>query len=77
MSNTPYRISFVIREFEDSNGNLKKIWGRCGTAWINKDKEGNVKNVSLNFDYFPVPIKELVAFPQDEDEGKRTERTPF
>jgi len=71
----PYRISFVVREYQDDEGKTRKVWDRCGTAWINKDDEGEVKNVSIKFDFIPIPITEFVAFPPEN--GDREKKAPF
>lgn len=66
----PFRVSFVVREYADDEGKTRKVWDRCGTAWVNKYDDGTVKNVSIKFDFIPVPVTEFVAFPQENGDKK-------
>lgn len=70
----PYRLSFVVREFTDDEGKSRKVWDRCGTVWVNKDTDGEIKNISVKFDFIPVPIVEFAAFPQQNGDK---DKVPF
>ena len=60
----------AITTYKDGDGNERKSYARCGTAFINETRDGE-QVINLKFDFQPVgPDVEIACFkPKPKDEG--------
>lgn len=70
MSNSKYFPIQAVTTYTDNEGNERKSYARCGSAFLNQTRDG-AEVINLKFDFMPVgPNVEIVCFePKARDDN--------